>query len=79
MCAAVHHSSDFGWTAHQDVTRPFAALFTERKLKAGDELVLDHVYQISGSHKLPDNFIRSALKGAGFEVTDLYHVSLSFS
>ena len=68
--AAVHHSSDFGWAADQDVTEDLARLLESGKLKAGDELVLDHSYQISGAHELPDDFTLSARKGAGFEVTD---------
>ncbi len=67
---ATHHSSDFGWNAQQDVTRPFAVLFSEGKVKAGDEVVLDHTYQISGTHELPDGFTLSAVKGGGFDVTD---------
>ncbi|MHC4626508.1 MAG: sialate O-acetylesterase [Planctomycetota bacterium] len=66
----VHHSSDFGWTANQDITGPFAKLLESGKLKAGGELVLDHRYRISGSHMLPDNFTLSAVKRAGFDVTD---------
>ena len=52
----VHRSSDFGWAANQDVTEAFSALLDSGKLKAGEELVLDHKYRISGSHTLPDNF-----------------------
>ena len=66
----VHRSSDFGWAADQDVTEPFAKLLANGTLKAGEELVLDHTYRISGSYRLPDNFILSAVKGAGFDVTD---------
>ena len=54
----------------QDVTEAFATLLESGKLKAGEELVLDHKYRISGSHTLPDNFTLSAVKGAGFDVTD---------
>jgi len=68
--AKVHHSSDFGWTADQDVTEEFAKLLESGKLQAGEELVLDHRYRISGSHTLPDKFALSAAKGAGFDVTD---------
>ncbi len=68
--AEVHHSSDFGWTANQDVTEDFAKLLGSGKLKAGEQLVLDHRYRISGSHRLPDGLALSAVKGAGFDVTD---------
>jgi hypothetical protein len=66
----VHRSSDFGWAANQDVTEAFATLLEIGKLKAGEELVLDHKYRISGSYTLPDNFTLSAVKEAGFDVTD---------
>jgi len=66
----VVHSSDFGWTANQDITEQFAKLLGSGKLKAGQEFVLDHKYRISGSHELPDNFTLSAVKGGGFDVTD---------
>lgn len=66
----VHHSSEFGWSAQQDVTKEFAGLLAGGKLQAGDELVLDHTYRISGSHRLPDDFTLSAAQGAGFDVTD---------
>jgi len=66
----VLHSSDLGWTANQDVTEEFAALLASGKLKAEHEFVLDHTYRISGSHALPDGITISAVKGAGFEVTD---------
>ena len=68
--AKVYHSSHFGWEADQDVTEEFPALFEAGKLGEGDELVLDHTYRISGTHQLPDNFTLSAVKGAGFDVTD---------
>lgn len=64
----VHHSTDFGWTAGQDVTEQFTALLASGKLKAGEELVLDHTFRTSGGHKLPANFTLSAVKGAGFDV-----------
>ena len=66
--AAVHHSSDFGWRAGQDVTDAFAELFETDRLTTGDELVLDDTYRIRGTHDLPDRFILSARQGAGFEV-----------
>ncbi|MAF65279.1 MAG: hypothetical protein CMJ84_06430 [Planctomycetes bacterium] len=66
----VHHSSDFGWKAGQDVTKAFQQLLEGGKLKAGDELRLQHTYRIAGSHSLPDNFTLSAVKCAGFDVTD---------
>ena len=66
----VHHSSDFGWTANRDITGQFAKLLDSGKLKASQELVLDHKYRISGSYELPDNFTLSAAKGGGFDVTD---------
>ncbi len=65
-----HRSSDLGWTAGQDVTERFAALLGSGTLKAGDELILDHPYRIRGTHQLPDDFTLSAVKGAGFAVTD---------
>jgi len=68
--AKSHHSSDFGWTANQDVTEAFPKLLASGKLKAGEELVLDRRYRISGSHALPDRFTLSAVGGAGFDVTD---------
>jgi len=68
----VHHSTDFGWKANQDVTEPFTRLLTDGTLKAGDELVLDHTYRINIMSKnrrtLPANFTLSAVKGAGFAV-----------
>ena len=66
----LHHSSDLGWTAGQDVTEQFGSVFTDRIIKPGDGLVLDHTYRISGTHELPDDITISATKGAGFEVTD---------
>ena len=68
--AAVYHSSDLGWTAGQDITAEFAREVSGRILKAGVELKLDHTYRISGTHHLPDDFILSAAKGGGFDVTD---------
>lgn len=68
--AEVHRSSDFGWTADQDVTEVFEKLLTNGTLKPGDELVLDDTYRISGNHALPDDIALSAVKGAGFDVTD---------
>jgi hypothetical protein len=66
----VHHSSDFGWTANQDITGQLAKLLESDKLETDQELVLDHKYRISGNHELPDNFTLSAVKGGGFDVTD---------
>lgn len=68
--AAVYRSSELGWEADQDITRAFVGLLESGKLGAGDELVLEHTYRISGSHEFPDNFTLSAVKGAGFDVTD---------
>jgi len=68
--AKSHHSSAFGWTANQDVTEDFAKLLGSGKLKAGEELILDHRYRISANHTLPDRFTLSAVRGAGFDVTD---------
>ena len=68
--ATTHRSSDLGWAANQDVTEAFSTLLDSGMLKAGEELVLDHRYRISGSHSLPDGFTLSAVKGAGFDVTD---------
>jgi hypothetical protein len=66
----VRHSSDFGWTANRDISGQLAKLLDGGKLKADQELVLDHKYRISGSYELPDNFVLSAVKGGGFDVTD---------
>jgi len=66
----VHHSSEFGWTANRDVTEDLAGLLASGKLEAGEELVLDHRYRIGGSHRLPERFTLSAVKGGGFDVTD---------
>jgi len=68
--AGVHHSSDFGWLANQDVTELFNTLLENSRFEAGDVFVLDHTYRISGSYELPDNFTLSAVRGAGFDVTD---------
>jgi hypothetical protein len=68
--ATVRHSSYLGWTAGQDVSTQFAVLLSSGTIKAGDELKLDHTYRVSGTHQLPDNFILSAIKGGGFDVTD---------
>ena len=68
--AKVYHSSDFGWEAGQNVSRAFGQLLKDGMLKAGDELILEHTYKISGNHVLPDNITLSAVKGAGFDVTD---------
>ena len=69
--AEVYHSSDFGWEADQDVSEEFAGLFKSGKLGKGDEFVLEHTYRVSGSYELPEDFTLSAVKGAGFEVTDV--------
>jgi len=68
--AATHRTADLGWTVNQDVSAAFAKLLADGTLKAGDELVLDHKYRISGSYTLPENFTLSAVKGGGFDVTD---------
>jgi hypothetical protein len=70
--AAVYHSSDLGWIAGHDISAQFAREVSgrSRSMKAGVELKLDHTYRISGTHHLPDDFILSATKGGGFEVTD---------
>ncbi len=67
--ATVYHSSELGWTSGQDVSDGFAD-FLANTAAAGDELRLDRSYRISGTHQLPDDFTLSAVKGAGFEVTD---------
>jgi hypothetical protein len=66
----VRHSSQLGWTAGQDVSAQFAAFLSGGTIKPGDELKLDQTYRISGTHQLPDDFILSAMKGGGFDVTD---------
>ena len=63
--AAVQHSSDFGWAAGEDVTEDLAKLLDSGKLKAGDELVLDHTYRISGTHELPDDFTSPQRRAPG--------------
>jgi hypothetical protein len=68
--ATVRRSSDLGWAAGQDVSTEFAALLSRGTITRGDELRLDHTYRISGTHKLPDDFVLSAVKGGGFDVTD---------
>jgi len=71
----VHHSTDFGWKANQDVTGAFTKLLQDGTLKAGDEFVLDHTYRINIASKsprvLPANFTLSAVQGAGFSVYGL--------
>ncbi|UWQ48123.1 right-handed parallel beta-helix repeat-containing protein [Leisingera aquaemixtae] len=65
----VWHSSDLGWSAGQDVSSAFASLLSSKKFKAGDTLVLEDTYKISGSHlRLPENFTLTAEKGAGLDV-----------
>jgi len=64
------HSSDLGWKAGEDITAKLRSLLGTKAVNGGDELVLDHMYRISGSYRLPENFTLSAKKGAGFEVTD---------
>lgn len=68
----VHHSTDFGWKANQDVTEQFTKLLQGGTLKVGEELVLDHTYRLNIMSKsprtLPANFTLSAAKGAGFAV-----------
>ena len=68
----VHHSTDFGWKANQDVTEQFTKLLQDGTLKAGDELVLDHTYRLNimsnSPRTLPANFTLSAVKGGGFAV-----------
>jgi hypothetical protein len=66
----IWHSSDFGWTAGQDISKPFAAL-AKGTFKPGDTVILDHMYKIGGSGiQLPDNFTLAAVKGGGFDVYD---------
>ena len=68
----VHHSTDFGWKANQDVTEQFTKLLQDGTLKAGEELVLDHTYRLNimsnSPRTLPANFTLSAVKGGGFAV-----------
>jgi hypothetical protein len=68
--AAVQRSLEWGWSVDQDVTEEFSELLEMGELNAGDELVLEETYRISGTHELPDDFTLSAVHGAGFEVTD---------
>lgn len=37
-----HRSSDFGWTANQDITLEFNQLLEDGKLGVGSELLLEH-------------------------------------
>jgi len=67
---SVIRSTELGWEAGQDVTHEFATLLAKGELGAGHELVLDHTYRISGSHAVPDGATTSAVKDAGFDVTD---------
>ncbi|WP_051337282.1 right-handed parallel beta-helix repeat-containing protein [Leisingera daeponensis] len=65
----VWHSSDLGWSAGQDVSSAFASLLSSKKFKAGDTLVLEDTYKISGAHlRLPENFTLTAKDGAGLDV-----------
>jgi len=75
--AKTHRSTELGWMERQDVTEAFGKLLADGTLKQGDELRLEHTFRISGSHSLPDNFTLSAVKGAGFEVTDAVDPKLS--
>jgi len=68
--AKVYHSSDLGWKPEADVAKSFAGLLTSKRLTTGDELVIEHKYQIWGGLELPDRFTLSAKKGAGFDVID---------
>jgi hypothetical protein len=68
--SAVRDSADLGWVAGQDVSEEFAELLVSEVVGAGDELRLDHTYRICGTHRLPDGFTLSAVKGGGFDVTD---------
>lgn len=66
----VIHSTALGWVAGEEVTAKFATLVTGDTIKPGGELVLDHRYQIGGTHQLPDDFTLSAVKSGGFDVID---------
>ena len=61
------HSSDLGWSAGDNVSQEFASLVSS-SFKPGDTLVLDEMYEISGSYQLPDGFTLTAEAGGGFEV-----------
>jgi len=63
-------TSDLGWKQGQDVTENLTKLLRSETIGAGDELVLVDTYRIRGTHSLPDDFTLSAVKGAGFDVTD---------
>jgi hypothetical protein len=67
---AVRHSSDLGWGAGQDISTALAALLSGGTIQAGDELKLEHTYQVRGTHELPADFVLSASRGGGFDVTD---------
>ncbi|WP_161787050.1 right-handed parallel beta-helix repeat-containing protein [Leisingera daeponensis] len=63
------YSSGFGWSAGQDISGAFADLLSNNTFKAGDTLVLEDTYRISGSRlRLPENFTLTAKDGAGLDV-----------
>jgi len=65
----VWYSSDLGWTAGQDVSDAFATLLSTNTFQAGDTLVLEETYVISGSNmRLPANFTLTAQNGSGLDV-----------
>lgn len=70
VSAKVYRSSELGWKPGADIAKSFAGLLTSKKLKAGDELFLEHKYQIWGGLELPNRFTISAKNGAGFDVID---------
>jgi len=49
----VHHSSDFGGSAQQDVIEEFGGLLENGRLRAGEELVLDHTHRDATSFRVP--------------------------
>ncbi|QIE55943.1 right-handed parallel beta-helix repeat-containing protein [Pikeienuella piscinae] len=62
------YSSDLGWNSGQDVSGEIGSLLANR-FKAGDTLVLEDTYQISGANlRLPKDFTLTAVDGGGFDV-----------
>jgi hypothetical protein len=67
--AEVYRTSELGWSRGQDVGEAFGE-FLANTAAAGDELVVEGKYRISGTHDLPDDFTITGVEGGGFDVTD---------
>jgi|GEM_PF-3574664 len=64
----VWYTSQLGWTSSQNVSNEFKSALAS-KFKAGDTLVVDGNYDISGSYiSLPKNFTMVGENGGGFNV-----------